>query len=197
MDYSLALTDELDSLTEALDDPGTDLLAVLDVLTDDVSAVIPSFLGLTMTLLLDGNPLTLTAVDEELTSSVKASLTLPLGALTAAASGTVVLYAANPGAFVDLAEDSRRIFGLDGQVVIDAHLPSLADPISPAGITGLDDLSVINQAIGVLIELGRTPREAEAELRRRAAEDRRTVLDAAERLLAATERPHRADGHDF
>lgn len=197
MDFSPALTDDLGVLTEALDDQGTDLLAVLDVLADDVSAVIPSFLGLTVRLLLDGNPLTLTAVDERWTFSARASLKLPLAALTAAVGGTVVLYAANPGAFVDLAADSQRIFGLDGQVVIDGHLPSPADPIRPAGITGLRDLSVINRAIGVLIELGHTPSEAHAELRRRAADDQLAVPSAAERMLAAIERPHRADCRDL
>ena len=41
-----ALTDQLDALTAALDDPGTDLQAILDVLVDDLSAAVSSFLGL-------------------------------------------------------------------------------------------------------------------------------------------------------
>ena len=42
---SPALTDQLDALTAALDDPGTDLQTILEVLVDDLSAAVSSFLG--------------------------------------------------------------------------------------------------------------------------------------------------------
>ena len=45
--------------------PGTDLQAVLAVLVDDLTVAVPSFLGLTMTLRLGGDPITLTAIDED------------------------------------------------------------------------------------------------------------------------------------
>ncbi len=62
MDFPYALCRHLGALTDARDDPRTDLQAVLAVLADDLTAVVPSFLGLSMTLHLDGDPITLTAV---------------------------------------------------------------------------------------------------------------------------------------
>ena len=59
METPRSLTDDLDALTEALDDPVLDLEAVLNVLTDDLSVAIPSYLGLSITLKIDGNPCTL------------------------------------------------------------------------------------------------------------------------------------------
>ena len=67
----------------------------------------------------------------------------------------VTFYASRPGAFVDLAADIRQRHNLDGQVVLDGHLHPLRHPIAPSGVTGLVEFSVINRAIGVLIE--RTP----------------------------------------
>ena len=51
------LTQQLGDLTITLDDPGTDLKAMLDVLSDDLTAAVPSYLGLTLTLQLDHGPL--------------------------------------------------------------------------------------------------------------------------------------------
>ncbi|HEY4993239.1 MAG TPA: hypothetical protein VII33_14290, partial [Nakamurella sp.] len=79
MTFSDALTAQLNALTAALDDPGTDLETILDVLVDDLSAAVSSFLGLRMTLQLDGVPVTLTAMDAGLAVTAGASLTLPLG----------------------------------------------------------------------------------------------------------------------
>src|SRR6476661_7547300 len=63
MEFPASLSAQLSELTDALDDPGTDLQAILDVLIDDLTLAVPSFLGLTMTLRLAGAPVTLTAVD--------------------------------------------------------------------------------------------------------------------------------------
>ena len=57
MDPFGRLSQQLGDLTLTLDDPGTDLKAILDVLCDDLTAAVPSFLGLTMTLNLDEGPL--------------------------------------------------------------------------------------------------------------------------------------------
>ena len=55
MEFPASLSAQLSELTDALDDPGTDLQAILAVLIDDVTAAVPSFLGLIMTLRLAGN----------------------------------------------------------------------------------------------------------------------------------------------
>ena len=185
-----ALTAQLSVLTAALDDPGTDLETILEVLVDDLSAAVSSFLGLTMTLQLDGCALTLTTMDADLALTAGASLTLPVGRSTdGAPGGTVVFYARHPGAFVDLAADLHRVHDLDGDVYLDGHLPSAGDQPCRSGITGLAELSVVNQAIGVLITRGHTPAGAIAELGSRAAGTPRGVPEVAEHVLASTNAP--------
>jgi len=190
MVLSRAVTEQLGALTAALDDPGTDLRSILDVLADDLSAAVSTFLGLTMTLQQDGLPVTLTAIHPDLVLIAGASLALPLTAPTGAGTGgIVVFYARNPGAFVDLAADTRRVRGPVGRVVPDGHLPSRSHPPHRPGITGLADLSVVNRAIGVLITRGHTLGEARAELRRRAADNLHGVPAAARKVLASTNAP--------
>ena len=50
MEFPAWLSAQLSELTEVLDDPATDLQAILAVLIDDVTVAVPSFLGLRMTL---------------------------------------------------------------------------------------------------------------------------------------------------
>jgi hypothetical protein len=190
MIFSTALIEPLSDLTVALDDPGTDLQTILDVLCDDLSTAVSSFLGLTMTLQVDGVPVTLTAIDADLALAAGASLELPLKSLIGAGTtGTVVFYARNPGSFVDLAADTERVCALSGRVLLDGHLPSTADPPHQPGITGLADLGVINLAVGVLITRGHTPAQAHVELRRQAAENLHSVAAAARHILASTNAP--------
>ena len=161
MVLSRAVTEELGALTAALEDPGTDLHTILDVLADDLSATVSTFLGLTMTLQQDGLPVTLTAIHPDLALTAGASLAVPLTAPTGAGTGgMVVFYALNPDAFGDLAADPRRVRDPVGRVVLDGHLPSRSHPPPRPGITGLADLSVVNQAIGVLVTRGHTLGEA-------------------------------------
>ena len=47
MNFPASLSQQLSDLTDALDDPGTDLQAILALLVDDLTAAVPSFLGLT------------------------------------------------------------------------------------------------------------------------------------------------------
>ena len=185
MDVTRALSGQLSALTDALDDPGTDLQAVLAVLVDDLTVAVPSFLGLTMTLRLGGDPVTLTSIDGGRVTTAGASLQLPLDPLAGAGPDSVVVfYAGSPGAFVDMATDTRRAYGLDGQVVVDGHLavPAIGVP----GLSGLNDLTVVNRAIGVLIDQGHHPDQAHDELLRRADNDKTRLPETARSLLAAT-----------
>ena len=56
MVFTSPLTTSSAPSPRCLDDPGTDLNTILDVLVDDLSAAVSSFLGLTMTLHLSGFP---------------------------------------------------------------------------------------------------------------------------------------------
>jgi len=173
-----------------LDDPGIDLHAVICEVATDVTTAVPSFLGLSMTLLLNERPVTVTAIDADLAAAAGASLQLPLGPLAGAARGSsVVFYAGRPGAFVDLATDTRYAYGLDSDVVLDCHLTSNERAVrAHPGVSGSDELRLINQAIGVLIGLGHLPGEAHDELLRRATHHGRGLPGVAEDLLTASAR---------
>ena len=191
MQFPYALSRQLAALTDSVDEPGTDLQAVLVGLADDLMAAVPSFIGLRMTLHLDNWPITVTTIEAGQAAAAGASLQFPLDQLAGAGpDGTVVLYAGQAGAFVDLAADARRVRRLDGGVVVDGHLSCTDNPGAPGppGASGLDESTVVNQAIGVLVDRGRLPDEAHEELLRRAAHVRQCVPDAARRLLAASAR---------
>ena len=162
MDIPVALASDLASLTAALGTPGTDLEALLAGLSESIRLAVPSCVGLSMTVVVDGFPLTLATVDE--VAEVAASMRLPLSALGVAGPGCVVVfYSANPGAFVDLAADAAFALGGD-HPVLDADL----HPPVATGLGGLDALSAVNRAIGFLIGEGWTSEEADAELHLRA-----------------------------
>jgi hypothetical protein len=187
---SAVLTAQLRVLTETLDDPGTDLSTILDVLVDDLSAAVPSFLGLQISLHLNGYPVVLTAIDPELALTAGSSLALPVDPPTDGQQGTAVFYARNPGAFVDLAADTQRVHSPGCRIVLDGDLPSTSDPPPHhPGITGLADQRVINRAVGVLITRGDSPAEARTELHRRAVDTRCSLPTIARRVVASTNAP--------
>lgn len=181
----------LAELSEALDDSGADLQAVLAVLVDDLRAAVPSFLGLRMTIMhRDGHApdgLTLNFLPPALAGDVASTLLMPLDQLGVSAPGsTVIFYAARSGAFVDLAADARFAYQLDGQVVVDGHLPTPDGPTIPSGIFGLAEASTINQAVGVLIAQGHTSERALLMLRERARESAIGLHQAARHVLNST-----------
>lgn len=196
MDIPHHLSARLAELSGALDEPGTDLQAMLAVLIDDLMTAVPSFLGLTMTLPTDdGDEVTLNFLPPVLAGAVSTSLLLPLDALgVSGPGGTIVFYAARPGAFVDLAADTRFAYGLDGQVSLDEHLPSADNPAASSGVFGHTEASTTNRAIGVLLGRGHTPQKARSVLQRRAEQDGVPLHRAAQQLLdtpAVKRRPTR------
>lgn len=97
-----------------------------------------------------------------------------------------MLYAAAPGAFVDLAADMSYALGL-----APALLPlddDTAAPVQSSGITGLHAQAIVNQALGVLIGRGHTPETADEELKRLAARDGGNLHTAAEAITRSTTR---------
>lgn len=184
MDIPRHQIEQLAELSDALDEDGTDLQAVLSVLVDDLTTAVPSFLGLTMTFppdVPDGEGVTLNFLPAERADAVSTTLMVPLQALgVSGAGGTVVFYAGRLGAFVDLAVDTRLAYGIDGQVRLDQHLPSAN---LPPGVFGHTAASKINRAIGVLLGRGHTPEEARSVLHRRANQDRVALDAVAQQLL--------------
>jgi len=166
MTIGAALTADLGILTAALDESGADVLHSLHQLGADAQAAVPSYIGLSVTV--DGSdpPFTFTTLEDGTADNVRTSLRLtPLARVDdgrAAPSVALILYAETPGTFVDLTADLAWLTGRPpSDFALDQHLSVPAG--SDAG-TSLRAASVINQAIGVLIGRGYTPRQAHSKL---------------------------------
>jgi hypothetical protein len=180
------LTADLIDLAHALERPGRDLEARLRALADTIRHQIESYLGLTITLISDGHPLTVTAMDR-LTDpgDITASARLPLDAIGAAAPGSmIVFYAGDTDAFLDLAAELGSTSGL--RLILDDHI--LGGRVV-SDVAGLSDLSQVNQAIGILIARGYPPAGARTELRRLAHRAELSLVPAAQRLIYTNRRP--------
>jgi len=134
VDISAALTADLALLTQALDDSGIDLEAGLRAFTADVKLAVASFTGMTMTIALAGHEVSFT-VHDEATIQPATSLLIPLAIVTPTdAASTLLLYAATPGAFVDLAADLIYALRIEPTaLVLDGHFDPSA---GSAGLTG-------------------------------------------------------------
>lgn len=179
MKFSLALTAHLDALTAALDGSGDDLATIVTVLAGDLAMDISSFSGLSITVRLDGEPVTITAMESH---TAGASMLLPLAAV--GVGGHIVFYAHNPGAFTDLAADARMMLGPHGgDLVLDGDLPPPTAAAAAAGLGVLTDRASIDQAVGFLMGRGYRPQLARAELRRRAAAAGASLAWVAQQML--------------
>ncbi len=113
---------------------------------------------------------------------VGSSVSLPVHG-DAARTAEIVLYAANPGAFVDLAADLAVLTGTAlHEFLLDRHLDGAFGPARPTDPGRVLDASVVDQAMGVLLDRGWTPEQARRGLRRRATDG--DLVAAAEALLA-------------
>jgi hypothetical protein len=186
---SPALAADLKSLTGILGRPEAYLELLLHGLCEAITQAVQSYLGLSLILIIDGDPITLTAMEDSPESgepaAIATSMQLPLHALCAAEPDSVIVfYAATAGAFVDFAADTSFSLGLELEsVVLDKHLTT---PPSAIGLSGLQDLSRVNTAVGILIGQGRTPEGALDELDRRAGQAGLTRRDAAQVLIGST-----------
>jgi ANTAR domain len=180
VDFHANLIAHLDALTGNLDN-GSDLGAIFSVLLDDLTGAVPSLIGLEITVVIGSTPVTVTTMTPVESAQVRASMHFPLTALTEASPGSVVTYyAAAPGAFAELAVDTREALQLDGELQVDWHL----SPMSDGPVAGLDELGVINQAVGILMgryEYGLD--EAMHELQLRTQQAGLAVRAAAQQLV--------------
>ena len=181
MDISAALAADLHLLNDALIDSGVDLAESVRLMARDAKLAIPSYLGLSLTTAIDGTRTGFTALENEADATeILSSVLLPLAGTLGTDSRpslSVILYAARVGAFVDLAADLAWLTGRPlSEFVVDGHreVPAARD-----GLGTLRDISVINQAIGVLLAHGYTPEAAAHEL------DARARIAGIDRLAAA------------
>lgn len=185
MEITAALGADLTELTGPFDtsDPNLGLESSLRQLAADTKLAVRSYLGLSVTITIGDQQITLTGLEAfTQPGDIVTSLLVPLPAAESDGTGPppqigVVLYAGKPGAYVDLAADLAWLTGRPlGAFVLDRHLT----PPGTTATTGLRALSVINRAIGVLIDRGHTPGQARRELDARATRggtDRRTAAD--------------------
>ena len=164
-------------LLSALSGQGEDIQDLLRAMFGDLKAAIPSAIGLSLTVRVSGQDVTVTTLNDP--GLVAASILFPLGSPD---EGTcIVFYAAIPGAFVDLAADLGWTTGLSQQIILlDQHL---LPPVDGSAVTGLRELSTINQAIGMLIGRGNSPESAWAELERHAERRGTTVQLVANEVI--------------
>jgi hypothetical protein len=165
--FASHLRDLIESI--GLDDHVTRSLAAL---TTDVRTAVSSYLGLRLTVVLDGWPVTLTSflMGDGLAPATSLRLVMSPTAAAFDAERQIVFYSSTPGAFVDLAADSAYLQGRSEPhgpaVAIDIDLP----PITlVSGFTGLAEYVMINRAIGLLIDSGLLTDQARATLHRDAA----------------------------
>jgi hypothetical protein len=195
VDHFNSLWTGLGNLTGTLEKTPTNLDVELGRLGDDLERAVDSYLGLSIKITLESGPVSLTTWRGGGTP-VGSSLLIPLPLICPSAPGSaLILYAAAPGAFVDLGADLSFALGEPlAAFVLDAHLTDHLHRRANPQITGLSDFSNVNRAIGVLLACGRTREQAQTELWDRAADDASRVLyTAAEAIIKTAERgvgPH-------
>ncbi len=169
-----------------VDGLGLDALSILEplgTLREQLQGAVESFSGLRLTLGAESSRIVLSDFRSR-TAAVgsRTSLAVTLSQLERHPSaGEIVFYAGRPGAFVDLSADLH--FALDlrpGALAID-HRPPPSPPFN--AVVGLAERSQINQAVGVLIDRGRTPEVALQELHRRSADEKISLVEVATSVI--------------
>ena len=197
MDFPTVLLRDLLQLSSSIGLDDDALGAPLVSLVKGLRAAVSSYRGLHLTIVDNGHPVSLTEfVPLQDGESIRTSLRVGFAALGQGFAGesSVVFYAATPGAFVDMAadfcyaldtptitpngsaksadsSDSAGRHGLDYRdghrpIVLDADLPP---PTTRSGLVGLDELSTVERAVGIVIDHGHHPDHAHATLGRDAA----------------------------
>jgi hypothetical protein len=170
---------------------GVDLTATaypreaLGVLDRDLHRQVPSALGATITVThaeVAECPMQINLVDRPVEpAEIAAALLIPLGDLAPPVTGHVVLYAGAAGAFAELVVALAAALDLAAGS-FDQH-PELPRSLISPGVTGFRSFAIVNRAVGVLVNRGRTVPEARIELRRRADQSRTGLPMAAQTLL--------------
>ena len=177
-----ALMSEFDRVTAPVRLGGADLPDVVQCLDAAAVRAVPSLLGWSLTVRVDGANVTLTSVDPSMRGAVvRASYRIPLTAsLTAGCDGGMVFYASAPYAFSRLNQEflpaictGRRQAGIDQDL----------NPDLICGLSGIRQMSTIDRAISFLLTGGETPDRANLHLQALAGSTQTTVHQAAQALL--------------
>lgn len=157
MHINPALLADLRQLTVPLDLSDTELPRSIQLLEDAAALAVGSPIAWVLTMTSNGQPVTLTSIPARWTAAVRirASLLVPVSAVSGVdADETVVLYSDHPGAFDRLRSDIASALRLSAvELCLDQDLT----PHLVTGVSGVRELSQINQAAGRLVNrLGAT-----------------------------------------
>ena len=147
MDFTTVLIAQLHELSSDIGVDDAALQAPLTSVTVVLEAAVASYVGMQLTVVELGHPVTLTAIGTDRTARTSLRLLLGVFGPRFDPKSRVILYAAAPGAFVDLAADlSYAVHQREGdhRIILDVDTP----PSSVSGVSGLHELSTINRAIG-------------------------------------------------
>ena len=195
MEVPTALLSDLAQLADSVDLDAGLLQTPLSALVAELRAAVGSYRGLQLTVVRDGQPVTLTDIsDPDEDGSIVTSLRVPLSVLGPShdARSRVVFYASVAGSLIDLATDLGYVLktatirydsepegavregdGLAGPahvrppvLILDTDVPQ-----NPAvsGLTGLSEMSAVDRAVGIMIERGHHPDVAYDALSEQAA----------------------------
>jgi hypothetical protein len=149
MYINAAIVDDLHDRQGSFDSAGEKLPYLVQLLERAASLTVTSLLGWRLRLVVESAPLLLTSVHH---GTVQASLRVPLGAVSPVwADGFLPLFAAQPDAFAVLATDVATALHLPFRRF---RLDEDLEQNQTSGVTGLGEISAVNQAIGVLIDRG-------------------------------------------
>lgn len=164
VEITAGLAADLTCLTESLDDPAADIADSMRQMANDAKLAVRSYLG--MAVVTTGeHPVTLTGLEDSVEpDDILTSLWIPFPSTHGGPAGVgpslaLILYGGKPGAFIDLAADLAWLTGRD---LIEFALDD--DLTVPDHAGELSRMTLINQALGMLIGRGRTPEQAQREL---------------------------------
>jgi hypothetical protein len=139
---------------------------------------------LSITLVIQSQPVELMSMPAGVTpGDIRSSLQVTLANLTSDdVHGVVTFYASEVGAFDELA---ANLSGPGAPMAASLRLDTALTPNLDSGLTGFQELTTINQAIGVLISRGNNLQHANDLLLRVATNTRDGLYESAARILAS------------
>jgi hypothetical protein len=176
------LVAKFDRLTAPLMMSGSDLTRSLTLLEKTVRLAVPSLLGWSLTVTVQGGDVTMNSINPLATAAdVRASMRVPLSAfMTAGLTGCMVFYAEAPHAFFRVASDFVPVLG---PAICLLRTDQDLNPNLSSNLSGVRGMSTISRAIDILVAEGSTPEMARDHLQASALSGHLTLDQTAGEFL--------------
>jgi hypothetical protein len=147
------LVAKFDRLTAPLMMSGSSLTRSLTLLDKTVRLAVPSLLGWSLTVTVDGGDVTMNSINPLATATdIRASMRVPLSAfMTAGLTGCMVFYAEAPHAFFRVASDFVPVLG---PAICLLRTDQDLNPNLSSNLSGVREMATITRAIDVLVAAG-------------------------------------------